>query len=159
MKDRKLLSEKALPSLFWRIDEGEQSRAMQGATLATYRAEVLRNIRWLLNTPSHREGSPVLDYAEASSSVLNFGLPPFSGQFESFHDADVLADQLRDALRRFEPRIIPDSLVVETVDLLDAGTHRLGFRISGSIWSQPVPERFSMDTSIDTASGEWSFNG
>lgn len=157
MKDRLLRSEMAMPSLFWRIDEAEQTRPERGVSLATYRAEVLRNIRWLLNTQAHRQGSPLLNYPEATRSVLNFGLPPHSGQMETIYDHDIIATQLREVILCFEPRIIPQTLEVETVAVEDAGEHCLGFRISGSIWSQPVPERFTMDTSIDTASGEWNF--
>ena len=46
--------ELTLPSLFWRIDEAEQSRQGRGASLAVYRAEVLRNLRWLLNASAAR---------------------------------------------------------------------------------------------------------
>lgn len=158
MKGSRFREETATPSLFWRIDEAEQTRQGRGTSISVYRADVLRNLRWLLNASAHREGSTIWDLPQASDSVLNFGIPPYSGRFGTNFDADELAWAMRAAILRFEPRIIADSLQVVSVDDDDGEGNRIGFRISGSIWSQPVPERFSMETSIDTASGAWTFD-
>lgn len=157
MKAANFREEMSLPSLLWRIDEAEQSRQGKGASVSIYRADVMRNLRWLLNASAHREGSMIWDLPQASESVLNFGIPPYSGRFGTSFDADDLGRAIKSAIIRFEPRILADSLVVEAVDDEVEG-NRIGYRISGSIWSQPVPERFTMETSIDTASGAWTFD-
>ena len=149
--------ELTLPSLFWRIDEAEQARQGRGASLSVYRAEVLRNLRWLLNASSAREVDPIWDYSRASASVLNYGIPPYSGRIGSNVDADTMADSIHAAILQFEPRILPETLQVEKITEEDAEGNSIAFRITGSIWSQPVPERFAMETTIDTASGAWSF--
>lgn len=150
--------ELTLPSLFWRIDEAEQSRQSRGASLAVYRSEVLRNLRWLLNASSARHEDPIWNHPHASDSVLNFGIPPYSGHIETSFDSDHMASAIRSAILRFEPRILPGSLAVEKISQgYDDEGGAIAFRISGSIWSQPIPERFAMETSVDPTTGEWSF--
>ena len=152
-------AEIVLPSLLWRIDEAEQIRHGRGVSMSVYRAEVLRNLKWLLNTSAHPANDPIWQLPGASSSVLNFGIPPYSGRVGSSVNADELADAIHEAILRFEPRIIPDSLeVLRTDNVYGDQGNSVSFRISGSIWSQPVPERFSMETMVDTASGAWSFD-
>lgn len=151
--------ELTLPSLFWRIDEAEQSRQGRGASVAVYRAEVLRNLRWLLNSSAARAADDIWHFGEAASSVVNYGIPPYSGRLGSAMDADEMASAIMAAILRFEPRIVPETLKVERLrDRDNIEGNSLAFRISGSIWSQPVPERFSMETNIDTTSGNWNFS-
>jgi len=149
-----------LPSLFWRIDEAEQARQTRGTSVSIYRAEVMRNLRWLLNSSCHRADSEIWDLPEASSSVLNFGIPPYAGKTGSSFNSQDLANAIREAIARFEPRVLPNSLEVESLeDPYSARGNIIAFRISGSIWAQPVPERFIMETSVDTSSGVWKFDG
>lgn len=151
--------ELTLPSLFWRIDEAEQSRYARGASLAVYRADVLRNLRWLLNASSARSEDPIWKFPGAAASVLNFGVAPYSGRIGSSMDMDEMASSIREAILHFEPRIIPSTLEVERIgDQYDDEGNSVAFRISGSIWAQPVPERFTMETAVDTTSGAWTFD-
>ena len=151
--------ESVLPSLFWRIDEAEQTRTVRGVPVAVYRAEVLRNIRWLLSTSAHKADSMLYRFPRAASSVLNFGIPPYAGKYGDSVDVSAYANRIRDAIIRFEPRIIPSSITVSVNSFDDSERGSIGFLITGNLWSQPVPERFTMETSIDTASGQWRFDG
>ena len=47
--------------------------------------------------------------------MLNFGLPALSGQQASKVDISVLERSIRQAILRFEPRILPKTLEVELV--------------------------------------------
>lgn len=151
--------ESVLPSLFWRIEEAEQTRSVRGVPVAVYRAEVLRNIRWLLSTSAHRADSLIHRFPHAASSVLNFGIPPYAGKYGDSVDLLSYANRIRDAIARFEPRIIASSISVTVTSFDDSDRGSVGFLIVGNLWSQPVPERFTMETSIDTASGQWRFDG
>ena len=57
---------------------------------------------------------------------------------------------------RFEPRIIRGSLEVEAISSTESGVE-IGFAVRGEIWCEPLPERFNVETFIDSDSGEWSF--
>ena len=152
-------SEGLLPSLFLRIDEAEQtSDVRQGTSFAVYRADILRNIRWILNSSARPSKSPISDFPEAMHSALNFGIPPYSGKVGTSLNARLFANAVREAILRYETRILTDSLEVEPVLESRIQGNQLSFHISGSIWCEPLPERFSLETSIDASTGEWDFS-
>ena len=65
-------------------------------------------------------------------------------------------EALRQAILDFEPRILPDSLVVEAVmseDQMDRH-NQIGFRISGQLWAQPVPLELLLRTQLDLEGGK-----
>ena len=152
-------SEGILPSLLWRIDEAEQIRGITSSSILVYRADVLRNLNWILNSVAFAEGSSIYMFEHAADSVLNYGLPPTSGRIGSSMEVSVFVEKLRDVIVRFEPRIIPDTLDVASSGESDGeNMSAIGFVISGSIWCEPIPERFSLDTRIDPELGGWEFN-
>jgi type VI secretion system protein ImpF len=88
--------------------------------------------------------------------VLNFGLPPLAGQLASTLDVSVLEGLIRQAVQRFEPRILPDTLQVRALEassVLD--THNvIEFEISGHLWSHPVPLEVLLRTQLDLEAGQ-----
>ena len=89
-------------------------------------------------------------------SVLNFGLPSLSGKMASRVDVSLLERAIRQAIVRFEPRILADTLEVramEATSVLD--THNvIAFEIRGHLWSQPVPLEILLRTQIDLEAGQ-----
>lgn len=132
--------------------EGEDSRMMNKAQI---REAVLRDLSWLLNAV---QPLPHLaeQHAQAAHSVLNYGLPPMSGQLASRVDVSVLERTIRQAILRFEPRVMEDSLEVKAIDassVLD--THNvIEFEIRGFMWAQPVPLELLLRTQLDLEAGQ-----
>ena len=132
--------------------EAEDHRIMSKAQL---RQAVLRDLGALFNAVqplgAAAEGHPLL-----LGSVLNFGLPPLSGQLASKLDVSVVEAAIRQAIVRFEPRILPDTLRVralEATSVLD--THNvIEFEIRGHLWSQPVPLEILLRTQLDLEAGQ-----
>jgi type VI secretion system protein ImpF len=132
--------------------EPEDARTM---TKGQVREAVLRDLSWLLNAVK-----PMPDiaarYPEADDSVINYGLPPMSGTLASRIDVTVLERTLRQAIVRFEPRVMADSLTVKALDassVLD--THNvIEFEIRGHLWSQPVPLEILLRTQLDLEAGQ-----
>jgi type VI secretion system protein ImpF len=89
-------------------------------------------------------------------SVLNFGLPPLAGQRVARLDITQLERTIAEAIRRFEPRILPQTLSVralETSSVLD--THNtIEFEIRGHRWAQPVPLELLLRTKLDLEAGQ-----
>ena len=126
---------------------------MRGAQL---REAVLRDLSWLLNAvrPPARDG--LSDWPEVDQSVLNYGMPCFSGETASSLDITDLERAIRDALARFEPRIIPGTLEVSTEqqeNILDLH-NVIGVRIAAQIWAQPMPLELLLRTELDLESGQ-----
>jgi type VI secretion system protein ImpF len=119
------------------------------------REAVLRDLRWLLNAvqPLSREADR---HPRLAGSVLNFGLPPLSGQLASRIDVGHLLKELRAAILRYEPRILPETLVVRAVeaDSVMATHNVIEFQISGHLWAQPLPLEILLRTQLDLEAGQ-----
>lgn len=135
-----------------RRQEPPEARVINGARL---RAGVLRDFRWLLNAvrPGDRELPPGHRYA--AESVLGFGLPPMTGETSSTLDAVALQQSIRQAILRFEPRVLPDTLEVEVIGSPGRlETHNvIGVEIRGRLWAQPVPLEILLRTEVDLENG------
>jgi type VI secretion system protein ImpF len=155
------LRERLQPALLDRLTDdhrelthdGDECRGLNKQQL---RAAVLRDLAWLLNAvqpllPKEAEAHP-----EAANSVLNFGMPPMSGQLASKVDMPSLTEALRQAILRFEPRILEHSLEVKPVDgqfMLDAH-NVIEFQIHGYLWAQPIPLELMLRTQLDLEAGQ-----
>lgn len=140
--------------------EPEHARVMSRARL---REAVLRDLSWLFNavcaapaaaTAAGAGGGPRA--TPVDDSVLGFGLPPLAGQLASRLDVSRLERVIRDAILRFEPRILPGSLQVNAIETLDVlETHNVvAFEIRGHLWSQPVPQEILLRTRVDLEAGQ-----
>jgi type VI secretion system protein ImpF len=119
------------------------------------RQAVLRDLSWLLNAVQPL-GKQAVEAPLAGESVLNYGLPPMSGQLASKIDVPGVEQSLREAILRFEPRILEHSLVVKAVDggaMLDAH-NIIEFEISGFLWAQPIPLELLLRTQLDLEAGQ-----
>ena len=132
--------------------ESDSARVMSKAAL---RQAVLRDLAYLLNAVQPL-GEAARRHPGVEGSVLNYGLPPLSGQLASKLDVGDLERAIRDAIVRFEPRILPDTLRVsarETSSVLD--THNVvEFEITGHLWAQPVPLEMLLRTQLDLEAGQ-----
>lgn len=83
------------------------------------------------------------------ASVINHGLAPLSGKYATPQSWVVMEQAIRDALLRFEPRILPESLVVRPKRELTSGT-TLRFEIAALLYWQPDPVELMINGSYDT---------
>ncbi len=132
--------------------EADDRRVMSKSQL---RQAVLRDLGWLFNA-----SQPNADWAERypalASSVLNFGLPPLSGQRVSKLDVTQLERAIRRAILDFEPRILPQTLSVHALEsdsVLDMH-NMIDFEIRGHLWAQPVPLEILLRTKLDLEAGQ-----
>jgi type VI secretion system protein ImpF len=149
------------PALLDRLtDDDPQSRVETAEARVINRTRlrdlVLRDLGWLFNAT--RPTDARIDWASlphASRSVINFGLPPLSGQSASSVDLPAMQDAVRAAIIEHEPRILPETLAVEAiVNEMQMDHHnQIGFRITGQMWAQPVPLELMLHTDIDLETG------
>ncbi len=90
------------------------------------------------------------DYPHVCRSVLNFGVPSFSGRRAKDFDPEVLGRELREVVGAFEPRLKRDTIRVT----VDTGSREgLKVKIEGVLMLSPVPERLRLSTTIDLDNG------
>ena len=119
---------------------------------AALRATVRRELAWLLNTTNFAATRSLEPYPRVATSVLNYGMPDLAGKASGRRAVLQRAREIRDAIRAFEPRIDPNSLVVETADR-NRQSHQLSFVIQGDISAaaSAMPIKFHTLVDPDTA--------
>ncbi|MEM9145007.1 MAG: type VI secretion system baseplate subunit TssE [Pseudomonadota bacterium] len=155
----KLVSERLQPSLLDRLtdqkpESPEESRDERVIDMRRLRAIVLRDLTWLFNTTNFASVRDLKLMPQSAASVINYGIPDVAGQQSGQNWAFGLQRALRDAIERFEPRLIPG-----TVEIL-LGEQNYGrdavivLEIRGELWAHPMPIELYMRTELDLANGE-----
>lgn len=153
--------ERLQPSLLDRLtDDSPQStqetRDHRVLSMRQYRTAVLRDLGWLLNARSHQlPGDNFKEFPEVERSVLNFGVPDFTGGTASSVDPMEMERVILQAIRDFEPRIIRQSLSIRVkASTEEYSGNALTFEIEGDLWAQPFPEAMYIQTEMDLESGQ-----
>ncbi|TVP97563.1 MAG: type VI secretion system baseplate subunit TssE [Planctomycetaceae bacterium] len=152
--------ERLQPSLLERLTDNEprnqqESREQRVLSIDALRVSVLRDLEWLLNTEHLASVVDLSPYPYVSDSVLNFGRVSLSGKAGSSLPMEVVREQIRRSILRFEPRILPETLEVRAFyhgDEDEIG-NRLEFQIRGQLWAQPLPLSLFLRTEVDLESG------
>lgn len=148
--------------------ERQQRLENQGNTVGTddIRRAVRRDIEMLFNCEHfaatylltekeaavHTSPDDLLaNFPEVQKSVLNYGMPSFSGRRGSDFDRPELEAEITAVLKRFEPRLKPNSIKVK-VTLSD--TAGLRVEIDAILMLSPVSERLRFTTTIDLDNGQ-----
>jgi type VI secretion system protein ImpF len=136
-----------------KTQEPREQRVMSKSRL---RQAVLRDLAWLLNANRLERQDEFRAAPLARRSVINFGLPAFSGRAASSVEPVDLEQAIAMAVRDFEPRILPSTLEVKalTSDTQREKHNIIGAEIHGLLWSQPVPLEMLVRTEIDLETGE-----
>ena len=154
--------ERLQPSLLDRLTDNEpdrlrESRDKRVLSTRKLRESVLRDLGWLLNTANLASVEDLDDYPLVARSVLNFGLPSLAGAVASGLDLVGFERALRQAILDFEPRILPNTLKVRTVESGDQmNRNAVAFDIEGQLWAQPMPLRLYLRTELDLESGSFA---
>jgi type VI secretion system protein ImpF len=133
--------------------DADAARVMNKGQL---RSAVLRDLAWLLNAVQPISAEDARQHPQAAQSVLNFGLPPMAGQLASRVDVPTLERMMRQAIQRFEPRILASTLTVKALEFSSVlDTHNvIEFEIRGHLWAQPVPLELLLRTRLDLEAGQ-----
>jgi len=116
---------------------------------AALRATVLRELNWILNTTNLGSIENLKPYPEVATSVLNYGVPDMAGKLLQRRAIQTRAREIKEAIRRFEPRIAPQRLDVTATD---AKPNAVTFVIRADVTSavMALPVEFKTDVEIDT---------
>lgn len=145
--------ERLQPALLDRlVRDGDAGRVISKNEL---RAAVLRDLSWLFNAVQPHPDWDT-EHPEIAATVLNFGMPVLAGKQASKVDVSQLERRIAQTIQAFEPRILPQTLVVQAVEassVLD--THNvIEFEIRGHLWSIPVPLEILLRTKLDLEAGQ-----
>jgi len=155
-----LSPEAYLPCLLDRLaddnpDHKKESHYRQSLTISHFRKCVLRDLGWLLNSPSHLEADGMEDFPEVATSVLNYGTEDLTGRTATSLDTTALEADIVRAIKTYEPRILPKSLSVKVIPGVNKHMpNTVGFEIHGLMWANPMPEQFFLESQLDLETGK-----
>ncbi|MGL4236918.1 type VI secretion system baseplate subunit TssE [Tabrizicola sp.] len=129
------------------------------------REAVRRDIEALFNVERFESGLQLTDleqktfetpqemisaFPHVRRSVINYGVPSFSGRSISDFDLAALGKELRDVIAVFEPRLKRDTIRVKV-----SHGDRTGMliQVDAMLMLSPVPERLRLSTMIDLDNG------
>lgn len=150
-----------LPALLDRLTDlapHERSEAAQARSMskAEFRRSVLRDLAWLLNTTSAESEIAFEGVPNVRESVLNFGVQALSGKYLVEDDLKSLESAVSESIRRFEPRILPDTLRVKVISAEgeQATRNHLTMEIRGQLWAEPYPIELLLRSRVDLECGQ-----
>lgn len=109
---------------------------------------LVRDLSWLLNASGLDQTHDLSAYPHVAGSTLNYGSPALDGQHREGLDLYRVQEGVARSLHRFEPRLIPETLRVTSLD--DSGQGgAINIRIEAEIRAEPAPLRVVMRTEVD----------
>ena len=133
----------------------EPSRAERWKdSVEEYKARVLRDLEWLLNT--RETGEPAeAPWTEVERSIYNYGLPDFASMFaDSAHTSSRLLKAIEREIELFEPRLT--NVRVSVQDAKEGEERSLRFVIEATMLLDPDPEHVEFDSVLEIDSGHFS---
>jgi type VI secretion system protein ImpF len=154
------LQERLQPALLDRLTDDEpekrtESREQRVISLAKLRSCVLRDLSWLLNSARLSTTTDLSDHPDAERSVLNYGVPGFAGGSASTLAVSQTEEAIREAILRFEPRLLPNTVKVKLLaeSLNEEAHNTITLEIEAELWCQPMPLHMYMKTEVDLEIG------
>jgi type VI secretion system protein ImpF len=152
-------AKKNVATLFDRLTATSTTEIDNGISATQLKNYVIRDLLYLLNTTSYYyQSEGQLEKAtEYANSVLNYGIEPISGRQVSEINWLTVENNIKLAIKWFEPRIMQEGLEVKClVDQEGVAKHnQMSIEIKGLIRATPYPERFLLNTQLDVETGSF----
>lgn len=154
------------PTLLDRLrdDAPQRQREAPGeyaVTRAQMRDIVQRDLAYLLNTINLEEKIDRSRYPLVAASTVNYGVPSLAGKFMATRQWADIEEIITQAIRDFEPRIVPESLSVSPLADKDGEVqyNALAFEVRGMISMDPYPMEFLVQSSLDLETSQLNVRG
>ena len=108
------------PALLDRLTDHDPTRKVEGRdervlSRAQLRASVLRDLTWLFNSTNLASSVDLAAHPLVAESTLNYGLTALAGKTVAGLELREIEQILKEAILRFEPRILPNTLSVRGI--------------------------------------------
>ena len=135
-------------------DKKTEPKDKRGISQAKLRESVLRDLNWLFNASNLSAVQDLDSYPEVANSVLNYGMPDFTGHTISGVDVPEIERLLRQVICDFEPRILRRTIRIKlNVDEQLMNHNAMSFDIEGELWAHPAPVDIVLQSEIDLENG------
>ncbi|CNF55850.1 type VI secretion system baseplate subunit TssE [Yersinia mollaretii] len=151
-----------LPALLERLLDDEPKKLLEPHDKFFYdsrmmRKLVQRNIGEILNNANIDDRLNEQRHKWVATSVLNFGIAPLVGRHSTPHNWNTIERVIREAIIRFEPRVMTESLVVSQQH--NARNGIVQFEIRGLIHWDPHPIDLCVEGAYDVETDQAELRG
>ncbi len=115
------------------------------------RNEVARDLNALVNTINLESAIDLSGLEAVRRSILNFGIRDLNSRFADQAANGALVRDVENAIRLYEPRLVPDSIRVSQIVRVDEPSLTVRLEISADLHCEPVnfPVVFIADIDVD----------
>ena len=119
---------------------------------AALRRDLAEDLTRLLNTVNLDSAQELEEFSYVAHSILNYGLTDITAYSLEENAVDDITDELRQSLKDYEPRLIPNSIEVRRDTTVDAAAQQIRFAVSAEMHSTPVdiPVEFVAELELDS---------
>src|SRR3982751_3712951 len=121
-----------------RVIAGRRTAVRTAITEPTLRREVARDLDSLMNTIAMESSEDLEPFDHVRKSILNFGLPDIAHRSIDELGVDDIAEEIRSALVRYEPRLIPETIRVAKGTDFDEAELKVRFVVRADLLCEPL---------------------
>ena len=114
------------------------------------RLRIKRDLEWLMNSYFFCPSEELINakLPNVASSVLNYGIPDFTDRTLSELDKAQFANQLKQIVMMYEPRIIPETLIIKAVKEQNK-MNIISFEIQGELSEEELQVQLRTDFELE----------
>ena len=146
-----------LPALLDRLLDDEPKKRHEAYDSSFYdfrtlRRLVLRDLAAILNCANNERELDPQCHQYVAKTVVNYGIAPLMGLAANQHNWRSMEKNIRDAILRFEPRIIPESLIVRLITDKENSfrSSKVLFEVRGLVYWDPSPFELAVNGVYDS---------
>jgi type VI secretion system protein ImpF len=116
------------------------------------RKEVKQDLEQLMNTIALESTVDLSTFPEVGKSILNYGIPDIARRTIDEKGVADVAREIEQALARYEPRLVRNTIKVHRDENVDKASLKLRFAVHGDLSCNPinVPVEFVADLDYGT---------
>ncbi|QUJ78247.1 type VI secretion system baseplate subunit TssE [Sulfitobacter albidus] len=140
-----------------RLSDRSKARRL-GVSEEELRAHVRRHLETLMNTIRLDAVDDLSDTPHVAESVLNYGFQDLSNLTRKEMMGRQVAESVKEALARHEPRLVKRSIAVSIKSLEGDDYQRVFVEISADLIADPADVSIEFSADIDTGAGKIILN-
>ena len=135
-----------------RLISGRRASGRTPISEPVLRKEVARDLEALMNTVALESTEDLADFEHVQKSILNYGFPDIAHRSIDEISVDDLAEEIRVALMRYEPRLHRDSIRASRDGTVRAEELKLRFLVHADLCCDPmnIPVEFVADVDLES---------